>query len=94
MSKDKAEQLKLAHKVVDMVHRANRKICVTLLRYSVDKPESSFARVQLFARKKKDENNQHVVYVNYRLEDFSCLLDVVSSVLDNVIANKPIGNVL
>ena len=31
MSKDMDEQLKLAHKVVD---RANRKICVTLLRYN------------------------------------------------------------
>ena len=29
---DMDEQLKLAHKVVDVVDRANRKICVTLLR--------------------------------------------------------------
>ena len=29
MSKDMNEQLKLAHKVVDLVDRANRKICVT-----------------------------------------------------------------
>ena len=40
MSKDVDEQLKLAHKVVNVVDRANRKICVTLLRYNVDKPES------------------------------------------------------
>ena len=39
LSKDMDEQLKLAHKVVDVVDRANRKICVTLLRYSVNKPE-------------------------------------------------------
>ena len=31
MSKDMDEQLKLAHKVVDVVDRANRKFCVTLL---------------------------------------------------------------
>ena len=31
MSKDMDEQLKLAHKVVDVVDRANRRICVTLL---------------------------------------------------------------
>ena len=37
-SKDTDEQLKLAHKLVDVVNRANRKIYVTLLRYSVDKP--------------------------------------------------------
>ena len=45
MSKDMDEQLKLAHKVVDDVDRADRKICVTLLRYNVDKPESSYGQV-------------------------------------------------
>ena len=54
-SKDMDEQLKLAHKVVDVVDRANRKICVTLLRYNVNKPESSHAQFRLIARKKKDE---------------------------------------
>ena len=54
VSKDMDEQLKLAHKEVNVVDRANRKICVTLLRYNADKPESSFAQVQLFARKKGD----------------------------------------
>ena len=41
MSGDMDEQLKLAYKLVDVVDRTNRKICVTLLRYNVDKPESS-----------------------------------------------------
>ena len=40
-SKDKDEQLKLSHKVVDVVDRANRKICVTMLRINEDKRESS-----------------------------------------------------
>ena len=48
MSKDMNEQLKLAHKVVDIVDRANRKIFVILLRYNVDKPEISYAQVQIF----------------------------------------------
>ena len=60
-SKDMDEQLKLAHKVVDVVERANGKICVTPLRYNVDKPESSYAQVRLFARMKEDENFQQVV---------------------------------
>ena len=55
MSRDTDEQLKLVHKVVDVVVRTNTKICVTLLRYNLDKPESSYAQVQLFARKKEDE---------------------------------------
>ena len=94
MFKDMDEQLKLAHKVVDVVDRANRKICVTLLRYNVDKPESSYAQVRLFARKKEDEKFQQVVYVNYKLEEFIYLLDVMNSVYDKVINNQTICNVL
>ena len=63
MSRDMDKQLKLAHKVVDIVDRANRKICVTMLRYNVYKPESSYAQVRLFARK-EDKKSQQFVYVN------------------------------
>ena len=94
MSKDMDEQIKLTHKVVDVVDRANRKICVSLLRYNVDKPESSHAQVQPFARKKEDEKFQQVVYVIYKLEEFIYLLDVTKSVYDKVITNQPIFNVL
>ena len=94
MSKDMDEQLKLSHKVVDVVDRANRKICVTLLRYSVDKPESSYAQVRFFARKKEDEKYQQVVYVNFKLENFIYLLDVMNSGYDKFFTNQPICNVL
>ena len=94
MSGDMDEQLKLAHKVVDVVDRTNTKTCVTLLRYNVDKPESSYAQVQLFARKKDDEKFQQVVYLNYKLEEFIYLLDVMNSVNEKVITNQPICNVL
>ena len=36
MSKNMAEQLKPAHKVVNVVDRVNRKVCVSMLRYNVD----------------------------------------------------------
>ena len=94
MSKDLDEQLKLAHKLVDVVDRANRKICVTLLRYTVDKPESSYAEVWLFGRKKDDEKFQQSVYVKYKLEEFIYLLDVMNSVYDKVITNQSICKVL
>ena len=87
-------QLKMANKVVDVVDRANRKICVILLRYNVDKPESSYAQVRLFARKKEDEKFQQVVYVNYKLEEYIYLLDVMNSVYDKVITKQPICSVL
>ena len=94
MSRDMDEQLKLAHKVVDEVDRANKKNCVTLLRYNADKPECFYAQVRLSARKTEDENFQQVVYVNNKLEEFIYLLDVMNSVYDKVITNQPICNVL
>ena len=94
MSKHKDEQLKLAHKVVDVVDRTNRKICVTLLRYNVDKPESSYAQVRFLARKKEDQKFQQGVYVNYKLQEFNYLRDLMNSVYDKVFTNQPICEVL
>ena len=92
-SKDMDGQLKLAHNVVDVVDRANKKICAALLRYIVDKPESSYAQLRLFARKKENEKIQQVVQVKFKLEDFIYLLDVMNSVNDKVITNQPICKV-
>ena len=68
----------------------NRRICVTLLRYKVDNPETSYAQVRLFGRKREEEKFQQIVYVNYRLDEFIYLLDVINSVYDKVIAKQPI----
>ena len=94
LSKDMEEQLKLVHKVIDVVDRPNRKICVTLLRYKVDNPDTSYAQGRLFGRKTEEEKFQQIVYVNYRLDEFIYLLDVMNSVYDKVIANQPVCNVL
>ena len=94
LSKDMEEQLKLVHKVIDVVDRPNRRICVTLLRYKVDNPETYHAQVRLFGRKKEEEKFQQIVYVNYRLDEFVYLLDVMNSVYDKVIASQHICNVL
>ena len=88
------EQLKLVHKVIDVVDRPNRRICVTLLRYNADNPETSYAQVRPFRRKKEEEKFQQLVYVNYKLDEFVYLPDVMYSVYDKVIANQPICNVL
>ena len=94
LSKDMVEQFKLAHKGADVVDRANRRICVTLPRYRLDKPKSSYAQVRFFARKNEGERFQQIVYVNYKFEKFIYLLGVMISVFDKVITNNPIGNVL
>ena len=80
--------------MIDVVDRPNRKICVTLLQYKVDNPETSYALVRLIGRKKEEEKFQQIVYVNYKLDEFIYPLDVMNSLYDKVIANQPICNVL
>ena len=94
LSKDKEEQLKLVHKVIDVVDRPNRRICVTLLSHKLDNPETFYVQVRLFGRKKEEEKFQQYVSVNYRLDEFVYLLDVMISVYDKIIANQPICNSL
>ena len=94
LSKDMEEQLKLVHRVIDVVDRPNRKICARLLRYKVDNPDTSYAQIRLFGRKNEEEKFQQIVYVNYKLDEFIYLLDVMNSAYDKVIANQPICNVL
>ena len=94
LCKDMEEQLKLVHKVIDVVGRPERRICVTLLRYKADNPDTSYAQVRLFGWKMEEEKFQQIVYVNCRLDEFIYLLDVMKSVYDKLIANQPICNVL
>ena len=94
LSKDMEEQLKLVQKVIDVVDCPNRRICVTLLRYKVENPETSYAQVRLFERRKEEEKFQQIVHVNYKLDEFVYLFDVMNSVYDKVIANQHICDVL
>ena len=94
LSKDLEEQLKLVHKVIDVVDRSSRRNCVTLLRYKKDNPETFYAQVHLIGRKKEEEKFQQIVYVNYKLDEFVYHLDVMNSVCDETIANQPICNTL
>ena len=93
LSKDMEEQLKLVHKVIDVVDCPNRRICVTLLRYKVDNREASYLQVRLFGRKKEEEKFQQFVYVNYKLDNFINLPDVRNSVYGKVIAKQPVCKV-
>ena len=94
LAKDMEEQLKLTHKVVEFVDRSQRKICVTLLRYNVEKPETSYVQVLLFGRRTDEEKFNQIVNVNYKLYELIYLLDVMNSVYDKVIVNEPLCNVL
>ena len=45
LSEDMDEQLKLADRVVDIVDYRNTQVCVIVVRWNIEKPESSFAQV-------------------------------------------------
>ena len=64
------EQLKLVHKVIDVVDCPKRRNCVTLLRYKVDNPETSYAQVRQFGRKREEEKFHQIVYVIYKIDEF------------------------
>ena len=93
LSKDMEEQLKLVHNVIDVVDCPNRRICLTLLRYKVDNPDTSYAQVRLFGWK-EEEKFQQIVYVNNKFDESEYFLDVMNSVYDKVIVVQPICNVL
>ena len=57
LAKDMEEQLKLTHKVLEVVDRPHRKICLTMLRYNVEKPKTSYVQVRLFGRRKDEKNS-------------------------------------
>ena len=54
----------------------------------------SNAQVLLFKKNKEDEKFQQIVYVDYKLEQFIYLLDVMISVKYKVLTIKPICYVL
>ena len=65
-----------------------------MLRYNVVKAETSYVQVRLFGRRKDEEKLNRIVYVNYKLDEFIFVIDVMNSVHDKVIANEPLCNVL
>ena len=73
------------------MERANRKICDNVLLYKMKKPESSYIQVRISATQK--EKFKKTVYVNYKLENFVYLLDVVISVNHKVLIKHNICNV-
>ena len=83
--------------LIDHTERFARLCCATMwpeTSYAHVKPETSYAHVRLFGRRKDEEKFNQIVYMNYKLEDFIYLLDVINSVYDKVIANEPLCNVL
>ena len=93
-AKDMEEQVKLTHKVVEVVNRPSGKIWVAKLCYDVGQPETSYVQVRLFGRRKEEEKTNQLVYKNYKLDELFYLLEVMNSVFDKVTANGTVCNVL
>ena len=77
MSKVMERQIKLVHKVVDILARQNRKNCVCLLRCNVENPESACAQVQIISRISEDYKFQQFVFRNNKNVELSCLFDLL-----------------
>ena len=80
--------------MIEIAEGVKRKVCVTLLRYKEDNPETSYAQMRLFTRRTEDEHFQQLVYVNYKIDEFIYLLDVMISVCDKVINNEQLCNIV
>ena len=93
-SRDYETQQTLAHKVVEAVNRSHRKIIITMLRYNVDDPNTAYAQVRLFTRRTLEDTFTQTAFVNYKLDEFVHLLNVIVSVADKVLDNQKLCSVL
>ena len=93
LAKDMQEQLKLTHKVVEVVDRPQKDLR-DYAALQCGEARTSYVQVRLFGRRKDEEKINQIVYVNYKLDEFIYLLDVINSVYDKVIADEPLCNVL
>ena len=66
---------------------SNRQLCEFMLRYNVDKLESSNTEVWIHAGKMEGEKFQRFVYMNYKIDELIYLLDIKNSLHDEIIAN-------
>ena len=95
-ARDMETQLKMAHKVYIVVQEPHRKICVTMLRYNVNNPKSSYVQIRLFVPQQNDKiaftklQFIQIACVNYILDEFMELLDVMDSARDKILNNQPL----
>ena len=71
-----------------ILDRGNSTFFVILLRYNLDKPENSYARIRIFPRKREDENHQQLVHGCSTPIELIYLLGVINSVYNDVFANE------
>ena len=88
LSKDLDEQLKHVQKAITIVDRPKRKIFATMKKYCMDKPESTYVQLRLFTRNSEHDKFQQLVFANNKYDEFLFLLDVFTSMSDQVLSNQ------
>ena len=94
LSKDLDEQLKHVQKAITIVDGRKRKIFASMKKYFIDKPESTYVQLRHFTRNSEHDKFQQLVFVNYKYDDFLCLLDVITSISDQVLSNQSLCNIV
>ena len=89
MFKDLEEQINFAYKMNHVADGPNRKTRVTLQRYSMDKKETCYVQIQIFARRKEEEKPQNTCRLSYKVEHFFLSLDFSICVTDKFTTNQP-----
>ena len=94
LSKDLDEQLKHVQKPITIVDRPKKKINATMKKYCMDKPESTYVQLRLFTRNSEHDKFQQLVFINYKYDEFLYLLDVITSISDQVLSNQSLCNIV
>ena len=94
LSKDLDEQLKHIQKAITIVERPKRKIIATMKKHCMDKPETTYVQLRLFTRNSEHDKLQQLVLVNYKYDEFLYLLDVITSIADQVLSNQSLCNIV
>ena len=89
MSKDLEEHFKLTHKVIDVMDQKKRgDLCYSAAVQCGKAKEFICSSSKVCNEEGRDSSR--IVYVNYKLDEFIFLLDVMNSVYDKVITIKPL----
>ena len=94
LSKDLDEQLKHVQKAIPIVDRPKKKINATMKKNCMDEPESTYVQLRLFKRYSEHDKFQQLVFVNYKYDEFLYLLDVITSISDQVLSNQSPCNIV
>ena len=94
LTKDLDEELKHVQKAITIVDRPKNKVVATMKKYCTEKPESTYVQLRLFTRNSKLDKFQQLVFVNYKYDEFLCLLDAITSISVQVLSNQSLCNIV